>query len=93
RLTDLPRGSFTLKGSNFFSRPVESTSSALETDLLLLREWHERLRSAVGEFDPERLPDRAGSGPHTYEALIEGIAAHDISRGPDSASKEAVGRC
>lgn len=78
RLTNLPRGSFTLKGSNFFPRPIDRSDAALAADLQLLSEWHVRLRSAVVAFDPERLEERVGNGAHTYEALIEGIAAHDV---------------
>ncbi len=77
-LTSLPRGSFGLKGSNFFERPIEVTAPAWESDLELLQEWHRRLLDAVREFDPGRLADRVGTGRFTFEELIDGAAAHDV---------------
>src|SRR5690554_1594463 len=74
-ITSLPRGSFGLKGSNFFERPGEAVWS---DDIRLLHEWHERLRTAVMEFDPERLLEPFDRSGRSFEMLIEGIASHDV---------------
>lgn len=77
-LTDLPRGSFELKGSNFFERPAERTLAAWTGDLELLESWHERLLEAIDAFSPERLDEAFGEGRFTYEALIDGAGGHDV---------------
>lgn len=77
-LADLPRGSFDLKGSNFFARPKERSAEAWTGDLVLLRSWQDRLLETVDGFDPGRLSDRVGNGRFSFEELIDGAAAHDI---------------
>lgn len=77
-LVDLPRGSFGMKGSNFFERPIDMKAEAWNADLLFLREWHGRLIEAMSAFDPQRLPEKVGSGRFTYEELLDGAAAHDV---------------
>lgn len=77
-LAELPRGSFELKGSNFFERPVDLAKDAWKSDLKLLGSWHERLMAAVGAVEPDRLGEPVGDGRFTYEALIDGAGAHDV---------------
>ena len=77
-ISDLPRGSFELKGSNFYERPLERTQTAWVRDLELLEAWHDRLVAAVGAFSPDRLGEPVGNGRFTFEALIDGAAAHDV---------------
>jgi hypothetical protein len=50
RLTDATRGSFPLKGSNFWPRPVSGTPSEWRADVLLLAGEHRQLRDTVAEF-------------------------------------------
>ena len=71
RLTGEKRGSFALKGSNFFERPVERTQAAWNTDVALLESEHDRLRSVVAKLS---------LSAHTPKALhlIRGAAAHDL---------------
>jgi hypothetical protein len=47
RITGEKRGSFVLKGSNFFERPVEQTEAAWKQDAALLVAEHKALRGAV----------------------------------------------
>jgi hypothetical protein len=64
------RGSFMLKGSNFFPRPVELSEAAWKKDLQILEETHQNLRGAVIGLKPgatERLLH-----------MIRGAAAHDL---------------
>lgn len=69
-------GSFTLKGSDFFERPIEPTKAALNQDVSLLRNWHERLLAAVEALDPASLSEVRGNVDK--RALILGVAAHDV---------------
>jgi hypothetical protein len=81
RFTGETRGSFPIKGSNWFARPVDATQSdekAWKADLDVLDRMHERLRTAVMRLsasDLARTP--AGSNVSNF-ALLSGAAAHDL---------------
>jgi hypothetical protein len=72
RLSGHKRGSFPLKGSNFFSRPVEATEAAWRADLALLEGQHQELRRAVLEADSRTL-----AVPELLH-MVRGAAAHDF---------------
>ena len=78
RLAGEPRGSFALKGSNWFTRPEEQTDSAWQTDLKLLSETHQALRAAIAAMKPRELNKISLGGKVDNLALISGIAAHDL---------------
>jgi uncharacterized damage-inducible protein DinB len=78
KLTEDKRGSFPLKGSNFFPREGAVARALWASDLKLLKAEHEALRAAVTTFPAASLGDRAGSSRHTFLRLIAGIAAHDL---------------
>lgn len=63
------RGSFALKGSNWFSRPVEATTTAWKQDVALLECEHRSLREAVAALK-EASPGK--------QWRIRGVAAHDL---------------
>lgn len=67
------RGSFVLKGSNFFPRPERAllTEAAWRADKEILETEHERLRDAV------RKALKRGASPK-IAWLIRGVAFHDI---------------
>jgi hypothetical protein len=69
RITGEKRGSFSLAGSNFFTRPVEFSEKAWKGDIELLAAQHQDLRRAVTEL---AAPTRA------LVHLIRGAAAHDL---------------
>lgn len=84
-LTGAKRGSFPLKGSNWF--PVDGPLSEADwkAHLGLLAEQHKQLRAAVEGLDPRRLHEPAGDPAEkpdakrpTYWALISGVALHDV---------------
>lgn len=78
RITGEKRGSFELKGSNFFPRPQEPTVAAWKSDLALLESTHRALRAVIaglGENELKRVP--AGSTASVL-AMVNGIAAHDL---------------
>lgn len=80
RLVGEKRGSFPLKGSNFFDRP--ETKSGLEkawkADLRLLEEVHRSLRDVVSTLDPESLQSPVNRGRGSVQRMILGVAAHDV---------------
>jgi hypothetical protein len=78
RLVGEKRGSFSLPGSNWFTRPVDCTDKAWMSDRVLLDEEHRRLRAAVAAFRPEDLDRSARGSKSTAQRLINGIALHDV---------------
>ena len=78
RLTGAPRGSFPLKGSNFFTRGAVVSDAAWRADVALLDRTHRALREAVAGIkagDLSRIPP--GSTVSNF-ALLSGVAAHDL---------------
>jgi len=71
RLRGDRRGSFALKGSNWFRRPLELSAKAWRADLALLESEHRQLRQAVAD----RL---AGNAQDVPKRLIFGAAFHDV---------------
>lgn len=67
------RGSFALKGSNFFVRPEkgQATEAAWKTDKEILENEHERLREAVNLAVKRGQENKAAR-------LIYGVAFHDV---------------
>ena len=81
RITGGARGSFPLKGSNWFLRPVESGSSsdkAWKADRALLDDTHEALRAAVMQLPAKDLPRTPPGTNVSNLALLSGVAAHDL---------------
>ncbi|MBI2185671.1 MAG: hypothetical protein HYU37_00950 [Acidobacteria bacterium] len=72
------RGSFPLKGSNWFARGDASDERAWRDDVALLHRMHRSLRDAVARLsaaDLDCIP--AGSTVSAF-ALLSGVAAHDL---------------
>lgn len=78
RLTGAPRGSFALKGVNWFVRPQELTESAWQADLKLLAETHKLLRTVIAAMKPQVLTKISPGGKYDNLTLISGITAHDL---------------
>ena len=78
RLTGGDRGSFPLKGSNWFERPLEMTDRAWRSDVALLEQGHKSLRKAVATLPAAVLHRKADGGKETNFSLISGVAAHDL---------------
>jgi hypothetical protein len=78
-LTGEKRGSFPLKGSNFFTRPGDDESpAAFKRDLALLGDMHERLREAVASLSAKRLGEKPKGKKWTTREVVSGAAAHDL---------------
>ncbi len=71
RLTGGKRGSFALKGSNWFRRPVELSERAWREDRALLEREHRALRAAVVEAFRNGRAEK-------YLRHIYGVAFHDV---------------
>jgi hypothetical protein len=74
------RGSFPLKGTNWFPRPnaeAGPTLAAWKAEFKLLDDVHRSLREAVAGFDPRAL-SRKEASKYSYLDLIAGAAAHDL---------------
>jgi hypothetical protein len=81
RFTRGARGSFALKGSNWFRRPAESDSPLDKTwkaDLVLLDDMHASLRGAVMRLSSKDLQMTPPGSKVSNFALISGAAAHDL---------------
>lgn len=76
RLTGEKRGSFPLKGSNWFPREGND-AAAWRADLRLLDQCHHLLRETVGGLDARHLHCDVG-GSTSGLALVSGIIAHDL---------------
>jgi hypothetical protein len=72
RLVSGKRGSFPVKGSNWFRRPLDEISdeAAWRADVALLTEMHQKLKAAIADSSPKALARNL--------RLITGIAAHDL---------------
>jgi hypothetical protein len=78
RLRDDKRGSFPIKGSNWFAVPSPLTNRNWRQFIVLLDDEHRALRETVASFPPERLHQFPKRGKIRYATLIYGVAAHDI---------------
>lgn len=82
RLTGENRGSFPLKGSNWFERPLKGMRQRdWRSDIALLEDSHRALRDTIADLSPASLhKSLAGSSSRrvTPLRLTTGIAMHDV---------------
>ena len=79
RLTGQRRGSFALKGSNFFARHAPYSEAAWLVDIQLLDETHRHLRAAIASLTDRQLSRvLRDSDSTTVFDTVAGIAAHDL---------------
>jgi hypothetical protein len=76
RLMGEKRGSFPLKGSNWFPRDGAGGEPAWKTDLKILNAMHAQLIAAVSSLAPRQLAETRGRV--TVLRLIQGAALHDV---------------
>lgn len=77
RLLGEKRGSFPIKGSNWFSRD-KGTAAEWKRDLNLLDDTHRSMREAVANLPHSRLKQKTAHSSISNIAVIYGIANHDI---------------
>ena len=80
RITGEKRGSFPLKGSNYFPRPLPGGNDAdqWKADVALLISIHRELREAIAVLSDSDLKRPAHGGNETMLNLVTGVAAHDL---------------
>ena len=79
RLTGEKRGSFALKGSNWFERPstIDRDEASWKEAVDLLIENHRQLLDSIRELSPDQLNKPAAGGETSILTLVTGVAAHD----------------
>lgn len=78
RLLGGKKGSFPLKGSNWFLRPAAMTSEAWRSDVALLEDMHRKMGATIASLAPRDLNKVPPGSKVSNAALISGIAAHDV---------------
>jgi hypothetical protein len=78
RLTGGRRGSFPLKGSNWFARDGAADEDAWRNEVALLDRMHRSLRASVAALPRRDLDSRPAGSTVTVFALLSGVAAHDL---------------
>ena len=79
RLLGEKRGSFQLKGSNWFTRPEGSADEAAwKRDVALLIETHQNLRHAISKLKDSDLGYIPPTSKFNNSTMITGIASHDL---------------
>ena len=78
RMTGQARGSFPLKGSNWFRRPETLTEQAWRTDVTLLDDMHRSLIATVSHLPLSELHKTPAGSKVSNFALLSGLAAHDL---------------
>ena len=77
RLAGEARGSFPLKGSNWFVRPADD-APPWKADVALLHDMHRSLRGSVERFPGRRWHQRLPKSRDSAFTLVAGAAAHDL---------------
>ena len=75
-LTGAKRGSFELKGSNWFARNG-ADARVWREDIARLDRMHQQLREAVADLAPQDLGEH-GKGRYTIADLVMGVTAHNL---------------
>jgi hypothetical protein len=78
RLTGAKRGSFGLKGSNWFEREGPPTAAEWRADLQLLEESHRAFRQVVVNLAPGDWSRTPRGAEFNNFAVVSGVAAHDL---------------
>lgn len=82
KLVNEPRGQFSLKGSNWFTRPSDDGNDeeglTFKDDVARLKDYHSKLVSAVRAHPVKALDKIAPGKKDTYRDIIIGVAAHDL---------------
>ena len=78
RLRGDARGSFTLKGSNWFPVPATLSAAEWKAHVALLESEHRLLRETIASFPADRLHEVSPGAKVSHLATIMGIAAHDV---------------
>lgn len=78
RLLSEKKGSFPLKGSNWFHRPDAMTEAAWKRDIALLHQCHQDLVNALRTLRDGSLGKKPRASKVSNAAVLRGIASHDV---------------
>lgn len=78
RTTGEKRGSFPVKGSNWFRRPEVNTDAAWDSDIALLTECHRSMRLVIESLSSADLRKVPPGSKVNNRAILTGIASHDV---------------
>lgn len=78
RLTGEKRGSFSIKGSNWFDSPSKPDERAWRETVALLDREHRAMRETIAQLPARKLSVKVKGSKYTNVALIYGVAAHDV---------------
>jgi uncharacterized damage-inducible protein DinB len=78
RILGEQKGSFPLKGSNWFQRSTNFTEQAWREDVKLLESCQRSMLDAVSQLTPRDLPRKPKGSKVSNLAFIIGIASHDV---------------
>jgi uncharacterized damage-inducible protein DinB len=78
RILGEKRGSFPLKGSNWFKSAEGHSAAEWRQDLELLETCHNSMRSAITQLGPGNLYRIPSGSKVSNLAIIIGIASHDV---------------
>jgi uncharacterized damage-inducible protein DinB len=78
RILGEKKGSFPLKGSNWFQRSTDPSEQTWREDVKLLETCHRSLLDAVSQLSPGELPRKPKGSKVSTLAIIVGIASHDV---------------
>jgi uncharacterized damage-inducible protein DinB len=78
RLTGEKRGSFSLKGSNWFKSPKNADDEAWHEIVALLDREHRALRKIIARLPAKALRVNVRASKYINRTLIYGVAAHDV---------------
>lgn len=78
RLSGQKRGSFPLKGSNWFPRPGPLSDAEWKAAVQLLMDQHVQLRAAATTVSAGQLGRKLPRSKVSYGMLLRGVALHDV---------------
>ena len=78
KLTGEKRGSFLLKGSNWFKCPKDLNDKAWRETLRLLDETHQSMCKVISQLKPSDVNQKPAGSKFTIGSTVSGIACHDI---------------
>lgn len=78
RLRGEKRGSFAMKGSNWFTLPEPLDGARWKQYVALLDTEHRALQAAVAELSATQIDAKPGGSTVSNLALLHGIALHDV---------------
>jgi uncharacterized damage-inducible protein DinB len=78
RIRGEQRGSFPLKGSNWFRRSGKPSDAAWKADVRLLDQMHKKMIDTIEELTARDLRRKPRRSKVDIRAIVAGIAMHDV---------------